>query len=64
MHKAKQHQINIVLEYQGTQVRDLIQNVTVTSSKDEINLQSLLSGLKEMGFDLEPHSRLSYFKSN
>lgn len=50
MQKSKQNQINIVLEYQGTQARDLIQNVTVNSSKDHIDLQSLLSGLKEMGF--------------
>jgi len=62
MQKGKN--INIVLEYQGTQARDLIQNVAVVGSKDWIELQSAINGLKEMGFELEPQSRLSYFKSD
>jgi len=52
MQKGKN--ISVVLEYQGTKARDLIQNVAVVGSKDWIELRSAIEGLQEMGFELEP----------
>ena len=61
---ASQTKVSVILEYNWTSNRDCVADVVAACLPDssEILIGSVLDSMQEMGFELEPDYRISYFK--
>jgi hypothetical protein len=62
--KNHHHALSVLIEYNWTSSRDMIADVTATCEPDtsDLLIGSVLASLQQMGFDLDPDYRISYFK--
>ena len=52
----------MVLEYNWTNTRDLIEDVQAAFFAESLLFRSVLQSLARVGFELDPELRISYFK--